>query len=65
LKESQSYLDVVVSKFQSKSIACKTLVPHGPLAERIIEAANTKDVGLIAITSHGYEGLTRIFYGSS
>ena len=64
LKESESYLDGVASKFRDKGITCKTLVAHGPVVERIIEAANTEDVDLIAMTSHGYGGLTRIFYGS-
>jgi nucleotide-binding universal stress UspA family protein len=64
LKESQSYLDGVASKLRNKGIACKTLIAFGPVVERIIEAANTEDVDLIAMTSHGYGGLTRIFYGS-
>ena len=64
LKESESYLDGVASKFRDKGITCKTLVADGPVVEKIIEAANTEDVDLIAMTSHGYGGLTRIFYGS-
>jgi nucleotide-binding universal stress UspA family protein len=32
--------------------------------EKIIEAANAEDVDLIAMTSHGRGGLSRIFYGS-
>ena len=64
LKESKSYLDRIASKFRDKGIACKTLVAHGRVVEKIIEAANTEDVDLIAMTSHGRGGLTRIFYGS-
>jgi nucleotide-binding universal stress UspA family protein len=64
LKESESYLNGVASKLRSKGIACKTLVAQGPVVENIIEAANTEDVDLITMTSHGYGGLTRIFYGS-
>jgi nucleotide-binding universal stress UspA family protein len=64
LKKSKVYLDGVASKLQSKGIACKTLVTHGPVVEKIIEAANTEDVDLITMTSHGYGGLSRIFYGS-
>ena len=63
-KDSELYLDGVAAKLRNKGIACKTLVAHGPVVERIIEAANTEDVDLIAMTSHGYGGLTRIFYGS-
>jgi nucleotide-binding universal stress UspA family protein len=63
-KESQSYLDGVASKFRNKGIACKTLIAYGPVVDKIIETANTEDADLIAMTSHGYGGLTRIFYGS-
>ena len=63
-KESESYLDGIASKFRDKGIACKTLVAHGRVVEKILEAANTEDADLIAMTSHGRGGLTRIFYGS-
>jgi nucleotide-binding universal stress UspA family protein len=64
LKESEAYLNQVASRLQSKGITCKTIVAHGPIVEKIIEAANTEDVDLIAMTSHGRGGLSRIFYGS-
>ena len=64
LKDNELYLDRIASKFRDKGIACKTLVAHGPVVEKIIEAANTEDVDLIAMTSHGWGGLARIFYGS-
>jgi nucleotide-binding universal stress UspA family protein len=64
LKESEVYLNKVASKFQSKGIVCKTLVAHGPIVEKIIEAAESEDADLIAMTSHGRGGLSRIFYGS-
>ena len=64
LKESESYLDGIASKLRDKGIDCKTIVAHGPVVEKIIETANIEDVNLIAMTSHGYGGLTRIFYGS-
>ena len=64
LKDSELCLVRIASKFRDKGIACKTLVAQGPVVENIIEAANTEDVDLITMTSHGYGGLTRIFYGS-
>ena len=63
-KDNELYLDGIASKFRDKGISCKTLVVHGPVVEKIIEAANTEDVDLIAMTSHGRGGLVRIFYGS-
>jgi len=64
IKDSELYLDGIASKFQDIGIACKTLVAHGSVVEKIIEIANTEDVDLIAMTSHGWGGLARIFYGS-
>jgi len=64
LKDSEDYLDGIVAKFRTKGVACKRLIAHGPVVEKIIEAANTEDVDLIAMTSHGWGGLARIFYGS-
>ena len=64
LKDNELYFDVIASKFRDKGINCITLVVQGPVVEKIIEAANTEDVDLIAMTSHGWGGLARIFYGS-
>ena len=64
LRDNELYLDGIASRFRDKGIACKALVAHGPVVENIIEAANTEDVDLIAMTSHGRGGLARLFYGS-
>jgi nucleotide-binding universal stress UspA family protein len=64
LKDNELYLDGIASKFRDKGIDCKSLVAHGPIVDKIIETANTEDVDLIAMTSHGRGGLARIFYGS-
>ena len=64
LKDSEAYLDGIVAKFRNKGVACKRLTAHGPVVEKIIEAAKNEEVDLIAMTSHGRGGLSRIFYGS-
>jgi nucleotide-binding universal stress UspA family protein len=64
LKDNELYLDGIASKLRNKGISCKTLVAHGPVVEKIIEAAESEDADLIAMTSHGRGGLSRIFYGS-
>jgi nucleotide-binding universal stress UspA family protein len=64
LKDNEVYLDGIASKLRNKGISCKTLVAHGPVVEKIIEAAESEDADLIAMTSHGRGGLARIFYGS-
>ena len=64
MEESEAYLNKVGSMLQSKGVAYKTIVTHGPVVEKIIETADAEDVDLIAMTSHGRGGLARIFYGS-
>lgn len=64
IKKSESYLEGVASKLRNKGITCKSMVAHGRVVDKIIEVAQAEDVDLIAMTSHGYGGLTRIFYGS-
>lgn len=61
LKDNESYLDGIVSKFQNRGITCKRLIAHGPVVEKIIEAANAEDVNLIAMTSHGRGGYPVFF----
>jgi nucleotide-binding universal stress UspA family protein len=64
LRDNELYLEGIATRFRDRGIACETRVAHGPIVEKIIEAANTEDVDLIAMTSHGRGGLARIFYGS-
>jgi nucleotide-binding universal stress UspA family protein len=63
-RDAESYLGKIASKFRDKGIDCKAVVAHGPVVGCIIEAAKNEDVDLIAMTSHGRGGLSRIFYGS-
>jgi nucleotide-binding universal stress UspA family protein len=64
IKESKSYLAGVAAKLQISGIDCKKFVTHGPVVQRIIEVANNENADLVAMTSHGFGGLARIFYGS-
>ena len=64
VRQAELYLDQIAVKFHEKNIACKTLVFSGPVVEAIIGAARVEEADLIAMTSHGRGGLTRIFYGS-
>jgi nucleotide-binding universal stress UspA family protein len=61
LKESEACLNKFAPKLQSKGIACKTLIALGPVVEKIIEAAESEDADLIAMTSHGRGGLPASF----
>jgi nucleotide-binding universal stress UspA family protein len=40
------------------------LFGHGPIVKAIIDTAESQDVDLVAIASHGRSGLFQVFYGS-
>ncbi|MBW2089260.1 MAG: universal stress protein [Deltaproteobacteria bacterium] len=63
-KDAESYLASLQEKFRAKGIEVQILIGHGPVTKAIIDAAEEKNVGLVAMTSHGHGGLLRTFYGS-
>jgi nucleotide-binding universal stress UspA family protein len=64
LQKAESYLNGITDKFRQKDINTQMVVASGPAVERIIQTAETENADLIAMTSHGGGGLTRVFYGS-
>ena len=63
-KEIENYLAGLQGEFRAKGIESKFYLAHGPVVAEIIRTANTENVELIAIASHGRGGLSRVFYGS-
>jgi len=63
-KEAESYLKGISEKFRKKDINTQNVLANGPAAERIIQVAEKENADIIAMTSHGGGGLTRVFYGS-
>jgi len=63
-KDAESYLASLQEKFRAKGIEVQILIGHGPVTKAIIDAAEEKNVGLVAMASHGHGGLLRTFYGS-
>ena len=63
-KESESYLADLQKEFRSEDIKVQTLIGYGPVVKAIIDAANSENVDLLAMASHGRSGLSRTFYGS-
>ena len=62
--EAEEYLRVRRGELRDMGFDTNALVMHGPVVESIIKAANTEDVDLIAMASHGRSGLGHVFYGS-
>ncbi|MFZ0450979.1 MAG: universal stress protein [Desulfatiglandaceae bacterium] len=63
-KEADLYLTSVIGEFREKGIESRTRVIHGPVVGGIIDTAESESADLIAISSHGRTGLSRVFYGS-
>lgn len=62
--EIENYLSGLKGEFREKGLECVARLAHGPVVAEIIRTANTDNVDLIAIASHGRGGLSRVFYGS-
>ena len=63
-KQAGEYLADLKQRFIDQGIWASTHLTHGPVVEGIISAAESEEVDLIAIASHGRGGLSRAFYGS-
>jgi nucleotide-binding universal stress UspA family protein len=47
-----------------KGLRVQVFTPSGDPARRIIDIAREMEVGLIAMTTHGRSGLSRVVFGS-
>ena len=64
LRNAKSYLLALKRKFREKGINAETCIISGSIVKEIIDCAEREDADLIAMTSHGRTGLSRVFYGS-
>jgi len=63
-RRAKDYLAGQKGEFRAKGIQAESIIEEGPVVSTIIRVANLKDVGLIAMASHGRTGLSHVFYGS-
>jgi nucleotide-binding universal stress UspA family protein len=64
VEDAEIYLHRMETRFQEQGISVESFVMDGSPVKEIIRLAQEEDVDLIAIASHGYTGLARVFYGS-
>jgi nucleotide-binding universal stress UspA family protein len=62
--EAQNYVNARIAEFREKGIDAEALVMQGAVVRAILDVAEQKNAGLIAMASHGRTGLGRVFYGS-
>ncbi len=63
-KRARSYLNKAGEALTSKGINVKTKVTAGKAAEEIVKAADELKVDLVAMSTHGRSGLSRLTFGS-
>lgn len=63
--EASRYLEEVAAKLRTGDREVHTVVEEGDAATMILETAMTSDANLIAMTTHGFSGFSRLFLGST
>lgn len=63
-EQAAGYLFKIKAQFKQKGIETITRIVYGAIANAIIVTAEEEGADLIALTSHGKGGLSRVFYGS-
>lgn len=63
-QEARRYLEEVAAKLRDEGRTVETIVAEGDAATEILETAKAVDANLIAMTTHGFSGFSRLFLGS-
>ena len=63
-KKAKEYLDRAGESLRSKGVTVKTKVATGKAVGEIVKAADEIKVDLIAMSTHGRSGLSRLTFGS-
>ena len=63
-KKAKDYLDKAGEGLRSKGITVKTKVATGKAAEEIVKATDELKADLIAMSTHGRSGFSRLTFGS-
>jgi nucleotide-binding universal stress UspA family protein len=64
-KLAESYLNGINAGLREKQIEIRThVVVSGQVVDAIIQTAEEEKADLVAMSSHGHSGLSRVFYGS-
>jgi nucleotide-binding universal stress UspA family protein len=62
--EAETYLAGIAAELRAKGVRVTTAVRRGEPADEILAAARDADADLIAMTTHGRSGLSRLLFGS-
>lgn len=62
--DAEAYLAGVAAELRTKGVRVTTAVRQGEPVEQILAAAQDAEADLIAMTTHGRSGLSRLLFGS-
>ena len=62
--DAEAYLARVAAELRAKGVRVTTAVRRGEPVNEILAAASDADADLIAMTTHGRSGLSRLLFGS-
>ncbi len=64
VKDAEHYLEGKRGELSALGVDVDTSVRYGAIVQGILDAAESENADLIAMSSHGRTGLARFFYGS-
>jgi len=64
VREAEEYVGAMAGKLAEKGISVRTAVRYGKAAAEIIEHIAANEVDLVAMSTHGRSGLSRLVMGS-
>ncbi len=64
LDEARAYLAPIATDLRQRGVRVTSDVRHGQPVAEIVAAARETSVGLIAMTTHGRSGFSRLLFGS-
>lgn len=64
MQEAEAYLAIVAQRFAQEGMTIRTVVRYGQPAAEIIDHVAFEGIDLVAMSTHGRSGLTRLVMGS-
>ncbi len=64
LKEAREYLSLVATDLRGRGVRVTTDARHGDPVTELVAAAQATEADLIAMTTHGRSGFSRLLFGS-
>jgi universal stress protein A len=65
MKQDRAYLEKRQNELSAEGFACDAVLALGEPADEIIKLAETRDVDLIAMSTHGHRFISDILYGAT